>query len=95
MRLSQVSNNIPLTSDNLPVVFGFFDSYRNNSVAPDHLLSNVSKNVLNVCFRVLPTNEDRIKIDRVVCSYLGSNGLPKERSIYNIRKKKLHSMSMS
>ncbi len=94
-RLAETSNNIPLTHQDVPVVSGFFDSYRSNVVAPDHLLSGLAKNILNVCIRCLPNDSSRAKFDNLVCSYLSLNGLPKERSIYNLKRKQLHTMSMS
>ena len=35
------------------------------------------------------------KIDFLICSSLEDNGLPRERTVYNVPKKKLHKMSMS
>ncbi len=94
-RLDQVQNNIPLIDQNVPVVSGFFDSYKNNAVAPDHLLAGLAKNILNICFNVLEHTSSKGKAEKMICSALSFNGLPKERSIYSMNNKSLHSMSMS
>ena len=94
-KLNQVVDRIPLSSQGVPVLSGIFDSYRSNAVAPDHFLSGLAKNILNVCFRSLPSNDLRKKIDFLICSSLEANGIPRERTVYNVPKKKLHKMSMS
>lgn len=44
-----------LTDDGKQVISGHFDAYRNNIIAADHLLTGLSKDILNSIFQTLPT----------------------------------------
>jgi hypothetical protein len=47
--LKKVSHLVPMTDQNIPVVPAVFDPYQSCFVAPDHLLSGMTKDVLNAC----------------------------------------------
>ena len=93
-RLSSVQSDIPLNSEGMRVVPAMFDAYLSNLIAPDHLLTGLARNIIDLCFRLL-TPAVRIKVDISICAALADNGLIRERSIYNGKKVKLHSTSLS
>ena len=93
-RLSSVQSDIPLNSEGMRVVPAMFDAYLSNLIAPDHLLTGLARNIIDLCFRFL-TPVVRIKADIFICAALADNGLIRERSIYNGKKVQLHSTSLS
>ncbi|PXF41580.1 hypothetical protein BWQ96_08694 [Gracilariopsis chorda] len=93
--LDRKRDEIPNSIGGLPVVSGLFDSYRSNVIAPDHLLTGVTKNVLDACFAALGSRDARLKADVSLCSALRDNGLIRQTSVYNVKEKKLHSMTLS
>lgn len=61
--LNKKLDSIPVTEEGNPVVSGLFDPYSSNIGAPDHLLTGLSKDVLNASYRSLPSNTLRTKTD--------------------------------
>lgn len=84
-----------MTDRGEPFVSGLFDAYRSSIVAPDHLLTGLAKNIVTLCFYLLPETELRSQVDLMICSALSENGLVAQSSVYNERERKLHSMSLS
>ncbi len=64
-------------------------------VAPDHCLTGLAKGVLQTCFQQLPNDSYRFKLDKFICRLLQEMGLSSESSIYSLKYKKIHSISMS
>ncbi|PXF42873.1 hypothetical protein BWQ96_07381 [Gracilariopsis chorda] len=93
--LERKRDEISNSMGGLPVVSGLFDSYRSNVLAPDHLLTGLAKNVLEACFAALGSRDARLKADVSLCSALRDNGLIRQTSVYNVKEKKLHSMTLS
>ena len=93
--LRKVRSDIPLNQNGDPVVPGLFDPHRSNIIAPDHLLSGVSKDILNLCFASLPSGEYRDRMSALICNALVENGLPRQRSVYSVSKNSLHNMRLS
>ena len=53
MRLREIFDCISCADNGNVVVSGFFDSYRSNAIAPDHLLSGLSSNILLVALSLI------------------------------------------
>ena len=63
------------TQDGRPVVPYDFDSVQSTGAAPDHLLSGIIDDVLDVCFTKLQTEEEQNKTQALICSNAKRNGL--------------------
>ena len=86
---------IAIASDGVPVVPGLFDAYRSNFVAPDHLLTGVSKNILSLSFCSLPSKAWKQRMDELVCSALAENGLITHRTVFDVSRNNLLTMTLS
>ena len=93
--LEKVRSYIRKADHGGPVVTGLFDPYRSNLVAPDHLLSGLAIDVMGLAFDILPSTEWKQRMDQMICSALAENGLVRQKSVYNVSKGNLHSMSLS
>ena len=58
----------------------------NIAAAPDHLLTGLIVDVLNVCFRSLRNKEERVSVEIEVIENANVNNLPKEGSILKFEK---------
>ena len=58
-QLNDKSTSIKKTCNGTPVLQAFFDSYQSTAVAPDHLLSRLSADVLSCCFEFIPCKNKR------------------------------------
>lgn len=87
----QISTN---TADER-VVSCLFDEYSSTVVAPDHLITVLASNILNFCFRPVPSYHLRATYELLLCSNLRKNGLISQRQVYNREKKALHSTTFS
>lgn len=88
-------SKIPLTEAGNLVVPGIFDAYRSNLVAPDHLLSGLSKNIIDAVYKTLPSNETRLHAEIYISTALKDNGLLVQNEVFHKNKKKMHTMSLS
>ena len=92
--LSKARHRVPLTENGQPVVPATFDPYLSVLVAPDHLLTGLSVDVINLNFRILSPGQ-RVMVEAILLHMLQSNGMRHEAHVYNHGKLCLHSMSMS
>lgn len=92
--LAKVHNHVPKNTDGVPVVSAIFDTYSNNFVAPDHLLTGIAHDLLTVCFESLDSDEVRQGVSAEICASLAENGLPTQLSLIN-KDTKIHGMSMT
>jgi len=81
--------------NNIPINHAVFDPYMASIEAPDHCLMGLIKNCIEAYFHSLSNDKIRKQVDLLIVSSLMDNGLPRHSSIYGIKKKKIHSMSMS
>ena len=84
-----------LTEHGNPVVPCIFDAYRSNVIAPDHLLTGLSKDILNAVFKTVPSKEHQKILDVSICAALRDNGLLTQGEVFNPRSKSLHGMNLS
>ena len=78
-----------------PILNCSFEPYLQNAVAPDHCLTGLGKGLIQTTFEKLPDDQTRRKLDKFLCSAIRELGLCSQASIFNIRTKTMHSMSMS
>ena len=99
LKLSQniMLNNhlVPQNMINKPVVSPHFDCYMNNIIAPDHLITGLTKSLIDCCFDCLEAHPDKLKLESAVCIGLRSIGFHGDKNIYNYNSKSINSMSMS
>jgi len=84
----------PFFSDGSILPYPHFDPYRSCLVAPDHLLSGIAKNVLNMAFVLLP-REYQVLADIHICNALRTNGLVAQHRIFSPAACSMYSMSIS
>lgn len=95
LKLKEERHRATKAADGSYVVSPEFDPYINTAVAPDHALMGVSKNALELFFKLLADAQKRKSADSLICSYLFKNGLPTQGTVHNHNTGGLHSMSMS
>lgn len=88
------SNILPDVHTGNSVVGTLFASYGNNAVAPDHLLTCLSKVLVQTCFLQLPTSTTRAVIDISVCYAMREIGFDSHSTIMNPSTKHLNCFSM-
>ena len=93
--LSNCSSSTHDVTPGNPIPFSSFDGYSRNVIAPDHLLTGISTNLIECVFSELHDVARAKKLDLTVRIGLREVGLEGQRSLYNSKTKKLHSMSMS
>ncbi len=54
-----------------------FDSHLSAAAVPDHLFKGLISNVLTVCFGFLPNDEQRRRVDRMICLHIQENHVPR------------------
>ena len=106
------SNELPLVSlarglreasrmrnvDGRPTVPYGFDSVQSTAAAPDHLLSGIIDDVIGLCFAFLPSEEEQIRTQAIICSNAKRNGLDTQGRFLKWKSNKtdgLRSVSMS
>ena len=94
-RLTNERYLVPLNSHGYPVVSAQFDPYRCNFVAPDHLLTGLTKDILNTVFLSLPTKELQLQTDIMICAALRQNGLLSQNEVFNFQANAINSMTLS
>lgn len=85
--LSQ-NHNIPLTCSGTPVVSTFFDSNQHVPPVPDHCVSGVIKNLLEVWFSYIATDKERSSCEIKIIRSIIDNGLPKVSNLLKWDNKK-------
>ena len=93
--IQSARHRIPRTSTGRPVVPGTFNPYNQNAVAPDHLLAGLGKFMVETAFVMLNSDTDRKRLEIVVCQKLKDLGFGSHSTLYNYKKKKVNSISMS
>lgn len=82
--LRKVQSRIPLTSEGRRVLSGVFDAYRSNFIAPDHLLTGLTKTVIELGLKVSQTmGLDQDFVDVYLCHALKNNGLLSQETSLN------------
>ena len=93
-QLLAVRPSIPGTTDTIPVITGLFDPFRSSIISPEHLLSGLTRNAVDLFFRMLPPGA-RKDLEIAICAALVQNGFPRHQTVCNERKIQLHTMSLS
>ena len=93
--IHRARKRIKLNNNKDPVVSCAFDSIHSNIVAPDHLFTGIVKCLLTCCLNILPTIEERGRLQFLICSSLRIVGMKGQASIFNLKTRKLNSLSMS
>jgi len=86
---------VPMTSRGLKVVPAILDSFQATLVSPDHLLTAVIRDSINVVYNSLPSKDIRSKLERFIHLLLTLFNSQKQRVIFHKTKHVLHTMSMS
>ena len=94
LRMLDVENRFTNSTDQR-VLNSSFDPYIQNVVAPDHCLTGIAKGLIQTCFQQLPSDDFRNQLERAVSTSIQELGLSTQSVIYNVRTKRLHSLSMS
>ena len=68
---------LPKTSSGRVANACHFDSFLTAAAAPDHLLTALIKDVLQLCFTELGTDVSRKRVDRAICNYISTSNLPR------------------
>ena len=93
-RLEEVQDQIPRTTDSLPVVNACFDPYQSCVVAPSHVLYGLTQNVLNANIRAC-TPQQRKRVDKIIFSVLSNVGGTTEHNLINHETAKLYTMTIT
>lgn len=80
---------------NIQSVLDVLTQHRGNIFAPDHLLSGVPQNLLNVCFTILTNCTQSMRMGSLPCDSLAENGLICLRSNYTTTNCSLDTMKLS
>lgn len=98
-RLSQQTrSDLPVAANGDLIVTPFFDSSLSTAVAPDHLLSGLATVLLTACFKSIPDDSNRKKVEVAILKSAALNDLPTEGSFLSYKQGRfvgLSSMSMS
>ena len=79
-KLLEKRAKIPNTNEGTPVVSHLFESSRSISVAPDHLITGLISNLIEMCLHSLPSVAEIWKFQSFVLSTSAENNLPMEGS---------------
>lgn len=93
--LDAVRASVSLTKDEKPVINVDFDPYSRNFVAPDHLLAEIGKYLLEFIFLTITSAQTRSKLDLLLFIYLKRLGLGIHASLFNPQRHVLNFISMS
>jgi len=89
------SHLIPKTNQGVRVVPAVLDSFQATLVSPDHLLTAVVRDAINVIYNSLPTKEMRSKLERSLHILLTLSNALKQKELFHKKKHVLHSMPLS
>lgn len=92
-KLCEIQSQIPKTLSGKYVVRGSFELYQQNAVASDHLLTRISKGLIEFCFSII-SNEEECKLNILLCLILPKMGINGDSSLYNENTNSLTSLSM-
>lgn len=97
LRLSEVlsTTSVSEVTNGNPLRVELFDAYSRNVVAPDHLLTGLITNLVECCFDEVTSGSVRKRLEVTLLIGVRKVGVEGQRSLYNRKLKKLHSMSMS
>lgn len=96
--MQSVRDKIPRTSLNHPVVPHALDPYKACFVAPDHLLTGHFRDCLNLCLKLLPSEEFRKVCEAFMLSFLASypelsSGFREKVALFHVHQRDLFSFT--
>ena len=83
------------TARGCPVPYSMFDAYSRTVVAPDHLITGLATNLIECCFDQVRSVHDVKRLDLYLRSGMRDVGFEGQLSLFNVKTKRLYSMSMS
>lgn len=90
-----ISNQIPITASNVPVVPSCLDAYRCMIIGPDHLIFGLAKNSINAVLSLLPSSGYIQAYENIAIHYLHAARVATPKRVVNHEEKKLFSITIS
>lgn len=83
------------TSNGIPVVPQFFDSLQSCIVSPDHLLTALVRDAINLSYHTLGSKELRRGVEAFMLAHLNACDMTRQSKLFHPTKNVLHGMNMS